>query len=361
MKIGWVLRVPVEQRDGRAWSPMAGIRMRTLLPAEELAALGAETILVQLPLSGVLDADAAAQLQSCDAVVFAPVAPAPGQSIDDAAPAVFELIAHLKRNSVRTIADIHDDHFEVEGRIAYFTGLVRNVDAVFVNSPAMAELVARYSQQPVRVIADPYEGAPDEPRFAPVAGMRLLDRVLPWRAARLQLAWFGHQSNRQPAFDLAQALAARKLRWPLDFALVSRAGFGIDEFCATFNHYHGSRCRTRFIEWSPAATQGALAQCDLAVIPVDPALRKSGVKSANRLVEILRAGRFALAHPVASYAEFADYAWIGEDIAAGIEWAMRHRDEVDARIRAGQRYVEEKFSPRAIGMQWRDALHEIIS
>ena len=117
----------------------------------------------------------------------------------------------------------------------------------------------------------------------------------------------------------------------------------------------------KFAAWSPAATQQALRDCDLAVIPGDVTLRKTAVKSANRMAEILRAGRLAVAYPIPSYLEFAAHAWIGEDIIAGIEWAMTHRDEARARIRKGQAYVEDKFSPQALGRQWQNALREILA
>ncbi len=361
MKVCWLVRVPVVEREQHLYSPLAGVRMRTLMPVEELQRSGHDARVVQLPDSGVPDAAAAALLESCDAVFFGPVLPAPAQSIDDSAAAVFALLDRLQQRGIRTLADIHDDHFEVPGRIEYFTGLVRKADAVFVNSDAMAELVAKYTPRPVKVIGDPYEGPHGDPRFDPAAGRNWIDRLVPWRASRLQLAWFGHQSNLQPVYDLAHAIVEARVPWPVDMSLVSRDGFGAREFCEIFNHHHGSRCRAKFIEWSPAATRQALHACDLAVVPGDPKLRKTAVKSANRVAEILRAGRLALAFPIPAYRQFADYAWIGEDIAGGIVWAMKNRDEVRARIRAGQDYVERTFSPQVIGEEWQGALRELLA
>ncbi len=334
--------------------------MRTLVPVTYLQREGHDAAIVQLPDSGVLDAAARAELESCDAVFFGPVLPAPARSIDDSAAAVLALLGQLRQRGITTLADIHDDHFEVPGRIAYFTGIVREADAVFVNSDAMAKLVAEYTQRPVIVVGDPYEGPRGEPRFAPAAGGRWLDRLLPWRARPLQLAWFGHQSNLQPVYALAQAIVDARLRWPVGLAIVSRDGFGAREFCEIFNHHHGRKCRVKFVEWSPAATRRALDECDLAVLPADAALRKTALKSANRAAEILRAGRFPVAYPIPAYLQFADRAWIGEDIVRGIAWAMEHRAEVRARISAGQDYVEKTFAPQVIGGQWLDALRKIV-
>jgi hypothetical protein len=78
-------------------------------------------------------------------------------------------------------------------------------------------------------------------------------------------------------------------------------------------------------------------------------------------MEILRAGRFAVAHAIPSYLEFSPHAWIGEDIIGGIKWAIAHPIEVRARIRAGQDYVENNFSPQALGRQWQSTFLEVLS
>jgi glycosyltransferase involved in cell wall biosynthesis len=361
MKIGWLVRVPMAERDGRPYSPYAGVRMRILLPAEELQRRGHATHIFQLPDCGRLDDATLALLDACSAVVFGPLRPASAQTIDDAAAPVFALIERLRQRGIATLADIHDDHFEVPGRSAYFSGLVQKADAVIVNSDAMAKLVAGYTSRPAIVIADPYEGPRGKARFEPALREGWSAKIFPWRARRLQLTWFGHQSNLQSVYDFAHALAAAGLHWPLELRLVSGDGFGAREFCEVFNHHHARRCRLTFAAWSPQATEQALAACDLAVIPGDASARKTNVKSANRVAEILRAGRLAIAYPIPAYREFADYAWIGEDLVGAIAWALAHRDEALARIRAGQAYVEKAFSAQAVGSRWESVLREMLS
>jgi len=125
MKVAWLVRVPIGERDGQLYSPLAGVRMRTIVPMLELKRRGHAASIVQLPDTGVPAAAALAALEASDAVFFGPVLPAPGQSIDDAAAGVFALLEHLRARGITALADIHDDHFEVPGRIQYFTGLVR--------------------------------------------------------------------------------------------------------------------------------------------------------------------------------------------------------------------------------------------
>jgi hypothetical protein len=90
-----------------------------------------------------------------------------------------------------------------------------------------------------------------------------------------------------------------------------------------------------------------------------PAAKKL-VKSPNRVVEPLRAGRFVVAYPLPSYAELGDYVWLGEDISAGVAWALTNHEEVRRRLEAGQAYVARRFDPRAIGRVWEAVLLQSV-
>jgi glycosyltransferase involved in cell wall biosynthesis len=119
------------------------------------------------------------------------------------------------------------------------------------------------------------------------------------------------------------------------------------------------KCELRFVPWSRAAVAVELARADLVLLPQDAASEWGRVKSHNRLVEALRAGRFAIASPIPSYLELSDYAWIGEPLADGVEWALAHPIDVLAKLRAGQNAVEQRFSPRKIGERWASTLNVI--
>ena len=106
------------------------------------------------------------------------------------------------------------------------------------------------------------------------------------------------------------------------------------------------------MEWSLQATRRELERCDVAILPSDPRdPRKSGA-SANRLAEVLQAGRFAVASPLHSYLAFSDRAWIGEDLLEGLKWSLANREVVIARIHKGQALVREKYAMDVIGRQW---------
>jgi hypothetical protein len=83
---------------------------------------------------------------------------------------------------------------------------------------------------------------------------------------------------------------------------------------------------------------------------------KKRAKSNNRLVDSLHAGRFVIAHPLPSYEELKEYAWVGDSISEGLRWLLRHPDEALSRLRAGQEYVAKHHSLEALADFWAKAL-----
>jgi hypothetical protein len=92
------------------------------------------------------------------------------------------------------------------------------------------------------------------------------------------------------------------------------------------------------------------------LLPQDHRSDWARVKSHNRLVSAIRGGRLALASPIPSYQELAAYAWVDEDLAAGVRWAIHNPAQAARRVAEGQRYVEEQFAPSVIGRRWADTL-----
>src|ERR1043166_2011569 len=319
MNICWITRAAIVEREGRPYSGHAAVRMRALMPADELRRRGHQTRVLQLP-----DDFGAALPVSCEVAVLDQLLPVGTETVDAAGVRMLALIAELQRDGAKVVADIHDDHFSVPGKSVYFRALVQAADAVTASTWPMAQVIAAHSGRPVHVIGDPYEGPRGQPQFAPVGGHRWLRGLRrafgSAQARRLELAWFGHQSNLHTIYDLAQQLAPLGKRWPMRITLVCASGFGAEDFSEMFNHYHGRHCRIAFSPWSLETTWQALRDCDLAVIPSAVERQVKQVKSANRLIEILQAGKLPVAHPLPAYQPFAAYAWIGADIAAGIEW-----------------------------------------
>jgi glycosyltransferase involved in cell wall biosynthesis len=259
-----------------------------------------------------------------------------------------EACVDARRSGCPLVIDICDYPFAKSEPVqSFYSEVLKICDAVVVNSERMAELMAPHvSRHPV-LIEDAVLGAMRNPEFAP--------------AGRLRLLWFGHRANLRYLDMWLDSLVRFAREVPCRLTVVTEAGVGAEEVTQQIEARFRPALEARFIEWSLEAMAGALRRSDLVLIPSDPSdAHKAGV-SANRIAEALNAGRFAIASPVQSYQDFADAAWLGQDVTEGIRWALANRIEVRSRIRRGQSLVAEKFAPERIGRQWRDLMEGLAS
>jgi hypothetical protein len=85
------------------------------------------------------------------------------------------------------------------------------------------------------------------------------------------------------------------------------------------------------------------------------------VKSPNRMVEGLWAGRCVIANPLPAYVPFAPWAFIHGAIRGGLERALAEQDRIVDRVRAAQAYISEVHSPDRIGEDWERAIAETVA
>jgi hypothetical protein len=215
-----------------------------------------------------------------------------------------------------------------------------------VPTRALRDCLLPYARHGVSVIEDPFESArASEPRLS----------VGPL----LRLAWFGVFAAEQRPFMEAQlaGIAERLVSRPTELTFVTYAAQAAAvEAMATALARINPQFSVRHVPWSLAATQDALERTDMVVIPQEAGSDWGRAKSHNRLVESIRAGRFVVGSAIPSYVELASYAWIGNDLAAGIEWGLANPAEALHRVRQGQDYVAERFAPEQIGALWMRTL-----
>jgi glycosyltransferase involved in cell wall biosynthesis len=257
-----------------------------------------------------------------------------------------------KKPRMPIIADITDD-FDVlplrDSETLRFlsdwqAALLRNC-RITVTCNALRESLAARAAHGITVIEDPYEAA----------------ELAPWRTPGsdpIRICWFGN-TWKTTLPSLSQSLGAILARYPdarFSIELVTAARWEMvrkitEPLAAT-------RPGVEFVltEWSLEATWRALDHCDFVLLP--HAWRDPWVhgKSHNRLVAAIAAGRLALASPIPSYVELGDYAWVDDDLAAGIAWAIQHPGAARERVVRGQEEVQRRFSPAAIAEKWAQAL-----
>lgn len=365
MDITWIAYHSIERHDDQYVSNVASVRYRLLIPACALGKLGHRINLLQISPEdriedivprALADAVIVSKLISPDAEIFEPLALLTRKIVQTA-----------KAAGCKAIADISDDHFSHPMAGGYFRALVNEVDCNIASTPKMAEIVRRHTQRPVFVIGDPYEGIRGLIEFKPPKAMangllaRVFHNIVAGRKPQhLRLLWFGHGSNVGSIIDLLPDIGSLTTLCAVEIHLVTSPHPVIAQLCAEFNENYAPACTLRFSEWSTDATWQALRDCDMVVIPIQKTDPSKLVKSPNRVVEAIWAGRFVVANPIPAYQAFGDFTWLGNDIVDGIRWALEHPGEVKRRIAAGQEYVEKTCSPEVIARQWDTVLNTVL-
>ena len=325
----------------------ASLRLRVGIPAKHLQRYAPVCL---LPLDLVERDPALATLGTPRAVV---VGKFPVRSIARD-PARFErLVDWIEQARTRHFvsADLSDD-LEAAARMYNLPALsefqlrLAQTCPLSVPSEALRERVAAAARYNVHVIEDPYErDTPVPPRFSP--------------GDTLRLAWFGVFGPPLRALIEGHfaAIARRLAPRPLEIAFVTSQDQAtlVDDMASQLSAIHPG-CRLRRVSWSREAVEREVTAADLVVLPQDAAGDWGRVKSHNRLIEALRGGRLPIASPIPAYQELAPGAWVGEDLAEGVAWALAQPAEVLRRITKGQAMIEERFSPQRIGECWAGLL-----
>ena len=226
------------------------------------------------------------------------------------------LAKESQADGLKIIADIGDDHFNHPVWGPIYQEMIKLADAVVCPTDNMAGRIMKYMDRMVdMVIPDPYE----EPLASPHANGA--ERFL----------WYGHQVN------------LKELSPWLDYLK------GINLTVVTGENHHW---KADYLRWSPSVQTEQLQRANIVLIPTRKGCE---YKSANRLINALRAGCFPICgDQVPAYHEFRQMAWVG-NFATGLKWAQSESQHLNDLVAAGQQYAEN-FSPRVIGAQWRQLI-----
>jgi len=325
----------VRDVDGMRTSQLASVRLRNIIPQQQLRRMGIPAKTLHSAKPGA--ATDSAVIREADVVVV-------GKVFSEFRPFV---AACLARGTV-VVIDVCDNVFAIPALAAMKDIIMPGVHVVAA-SQALAELVRRRTGIMAEVIGDPYEGRPAPPRFAPDQD-------------RLRLLWYGAPGNAETLERVLPEIAAAPLGRRVALQVVSYPPSTFTPMLSAFVETRGARGRftARLSTWSLGTMETALDACDLVIIPSDDSdVRR--VKSANRLVRALVGGRFVIAHPLPEYLAMAEYARIDSSVAAGLGWALAHPDWATERIRMGQAHVLDHLTPEAAGLAWADALSRFVA
>lgn len=355
MKISWITYSAFKVLETGPQSNEADARYRVFAPVRELHALGHDIEVIYF--APELSAPQLLSAVQGQVAVLGKLVPPAHEAFPELAATALSVVKGLQARGVKVIADINDNHFESSPRAPYFHELAMNADAIVASTPKMAEIIRRHTARPVTVARDPFEGQRGEPRFEP-ARMSWWGRVAgaAGRDVRPKLLWYGYPTNLDTLIVLRNQLLPLARRQPLSVRVMSRQGSNAESLCNELHATCSGRIWWSFSAWSLAEMPKALAETDLIVLPSNTEDSRKAVKSPNRLVNGLWAGRFVVAHPLPSYEEFADYAWVGENLGEGVRWALDNPRAVAERVVRGQDYLEKHYSPFVAAREWEQAI-----
>jgi len=325
-RICWITFSTLEKRGDAFYSPFASTRYRVLIPAQWLAARGH----VQSIVSAEQPEAALAAAKNADVVIFS-------KSYQDSNEAI---LAEAKRAGAKVIVDSCDYKFGSHPKQAHYREMIARADGLVANTQEMATAIRAETNRESVIIGDPYEGPKGEAEWK-------------WRPGRrVEALWFGHPVNLDTLEALLSQLAARKAEVALSVRICTRMRAGLEEECRVFNRQVGNRVKVYFVPWSVEQVWKELRETDLVLLPSRVGVEKKDVKSPNRLVESIWAGRFALASALPAYQPFAEWIPLGDDFCADLDWLLSHQSEIVPRIHAAQEFVAAHYSPEVIGKQW---------
>lgn len=331
-RVVYLLEHPMDFRDGQPTSTLASRRYRAAMPSRVIG----RHIPVHFTTFGAVDQG------------HFPLTPGDLVIVTKFAAAIYNLIISLiQEQGCRAVLDLCDNLFtRDEVRDDIIAGC-RAADRVIVPTQGLADIVREETGCLATVIGDPFEGPEQAPRFAPTPNM-------------LRIAWFGSTSNLDGiAEEIAQLTLRKTDPRVYRFSLTSKFNEARHRQLAALAARRPD-IQISATQWRPERTWANLAAADLVFLP-SQATDFHRIKSPNRLIEGLRAGRWVIAHPLESYQAFAPWAAITEDFDAAVRWALDHPADILERITAGQDYIRQNFDVEAIGGLWLDTLRQVAT
>lgn len=222
------------------------------------------------------------------------------------------LAKDVKAQGAKVLVDIGDDHLTHPMIGPIYTQMMQLADRLVTPTHEMAERLYRVTGKSPVVIPDPFE----------------YPEALP-HAEGNKLLWFGHERNLK---TLRRFLAYTKA-W--DFAAIT-----------------GPREHPGMLRWSHETVLFKLAESNVVLIPTN---KGEEYKSANRLLNAVRAGCFVVAGDAPAHREFQSMLWVG-DVKHGLDWARAFPDRLNALVAQAQAHIAVKYHPKRIAELWAQVL-----
>lgn len=257
------------------------------------------------------------------------------------------------------IADFNDDHFDHPLMGGYWRQLARLATVCVAGSDAMAQLLARHTQRPTRVVGDPIASPPGVPRvFRAATGLqRLVSRLLPGSGQqRLKLVWYGNSVNWPAMQRWVQELAPLSQTQPFVLWFVTSPSEAVQSFVRDFNARHAPGALAELFEWDEQTQWDVVRDADIVLLPSDASDPKKNVKTSNRLVDALNMGRAVVASPLPSYQPFANSVRLTDQPLDGVRWWLEQGGKATPQLQQGQGAARALAGLAVVSDAWKNAM-----
>jgi len=229
-----------------------------------------------------------------------------GKTID---PNALQMITECKAAGKRVIVDACDD---ARGTVIHdqLIQMCQVADCITVSTPTLRDLFKTLYGLNAVVVDDCIEGIRKPPAF--------LNKPP-------SLLWFGHATNLaglREAFEPIQndcelTICTNDIRKTCEIVGV----------------------KARYAEWDLETQMSLLDECD-AVLITSAKGDRGAVKSPNRVITSLWAGKPVICEPLPSYLELKDFAYVGHIPS---QFGRMMREEPEQRIHKGQEFILESY------------------
>ncbi|WP_323795541.1 hypothetical protein [Nisaea sp.] len=324
MRTALITYSKVANRGGEPYFLTAGNRLR-LVPAYN-ALLRAGFNPAIFASADEADVISTKQFQKADQVVF-------GKMVKP----MYWLLEKCRDDGKRVIFDICDDPWDYP-ELHEMIPLAAQADFCTTSSDGLAAKLRSRLGIPIKTVNEPPDCTFGKPVLAP-------------NDSRLRLLWYGSNTNAASLAGIADALAPLTADRRIELTILSAFKSSFDQVLATST----ADFVIRFEEWVPDLQDKILAETDLVLIPK----RNDGwseLKSANRLVTAIAAGRLAIAAPIPSYQSLAEWSVLTNDFLGGIRDVLARPDFYLDKLHQGQAYTRDKYDLPVIEAEWKALL-----
>ncbi|MDD2834141.1 MAG: hypothetical protein PHD12_09040, partial [Methylotenera sp.] len=265
-RIIWLTAGVIKQQDGEKTSDLASARYRVLAPATALENIGWQSEFVNEQNATLVGGWGSAVPKAGDTVIVSKIFTDFG----------LQLAKDAKARGARVIVDFCDNFLNHPQRGPLQQSLISIADKIIASTDVIAHAIIETGKPVAMVISDPVEMQKQAIQFSP--------------KKTLQLVWFGHANNIDTLARFLPYLAQYASKQKLSLNVVTTLPNGAEDLAKITP----SQLNVEYTPWSKAATQKAIADCDIVVIPTLDSDFKNA-KSPNRLLEPLWCGRFVVA------------------------------------------------------------------